>query len=372
MRMEPRSINNESQPSPAQGDMNPSDALRFEADRALQGGKRLSRRDFLAASAGAAAISLTGARGFGQIVGSGDPGAPGSPIAPNARGKGDGSRPDVIQVTSDIVVRGRTVHKYAIKEMLSVAVRHAVGAPDLTSAWRSILKPDDVIGLKFNQSAAGALGTTPRMAGAIIESLVEAGFDRRQIVAIETPEEVYRDHGVLRPTHGWSSDEIDFGSGTDQLSDLLNQVTAIINIPFLKTHNIAGMTGCLKNLSHALVRHPARYHGQRCAPYIADINALPQIREKVRLHLVNALRVVFDGGPMAKDDATWDAGVMLAGVDPVALDTMGLEIINTQRTIYDIAKIAHGSEQVPFLDKAMQRGLGNGSFYKLKIAKYRM
>ena len=60
------------------------------------------------------------------------------------------------------------------------------------------------------------------------------------------------------------------GGPRDRLAGVLDQVTAIVNVPFLKTHNLAGMTCCLKNLSHALVKHPAQFHTGGCKE-VADI-----------------------------------------------------------------------------------------------------
>ena len=74
----------------------------------------------------------------------------------------------------------------------------------------------------------------------------------------------------------------------------------MINVPFIKTHNIAGMTCGLKNLSHALVKHPAHYHANGCSPFIGDIVAADPIRKKLKLTIVDAFRVVFQGGPAAR------------------------------------------------------------------------
>lgn len=314
----------------------------------------ITRRDFLTAAA------LAAASGQAARLAASQPGT--TPPIP----------PDVVQVTSDHVVRGRTVNKLILAEMLDLALVRATGAASPGKAWQSLLRADDVIGLKFNRSGAGGLGVTRPFADAVITSLLAAGFDRKQIVPIETPELVYREHGVVKPARGWASQPVDFGSGSDQLRAVLDQVTAIINIPFLKTHNIAGITCSLKNLSHGLVKHPARFHGSHCSPYIADIVALPLIRDKLRLHLVNGLRIVFDRGPEARHEYTWDAGIIVASSDPVATDTFGLDIIDSQRSILGLEAVNRRVLRTAYLAAAAKRGLGRGNLYRIELAKIRV
>lgn len=319
----------------------------------------LTRRDFLAAAA-IAATTGTAAR----LLAAGGP-----------EGEGGGGRskfPDVVQVRSDHVVRGHQIHKQVLPEMIEAAIRRMTGKSTAAEAWKSLLSSDDVIGLKFNRSGSEGLATTEPFATALISSLLAAGFESRQIVAIEAPDRVYRRHGVGAPVHSWDASPSDFTSGQDSLAGVLDQVTAIINIPFLKTHNIAGFTGCLKNLSHGLIKHPARFHGSHCSPYIADIVALPRIRDKLRLHLVNAVRVVFDRGPDAYEDAIWDAGLILAGKDPVACDSVGLGILNTHRTEVGLDKIDRYGARTAYLQAAAERGLGISDPYDIEMARLRI
>ncbi len=277
----------------------------------------------------------------------------------------------VVRVASDHVVRGRYIHAAVLNEMLDLTLTRLTGQDSAATAWRSLLRSDDLIGLKFNGSGAEALATNEMFADTVIASLLAAGYEERQIVAIEAPEKIYQRHGVMRPTRGWQLKPTDFGSGQDQLSAVLDQVTAIVNVPFLKTHNIAGITCSLKNLSHALVKHPARYHGNHCSPFIGDIVSLPQIRQKIRLNLVNALRVVFDKGPEPQSVYTWDAGMLLGGIDPVATDSSGLEIINSQRVVHGLKKIDPILAAV-YLQEAAKRNIGVYRLHEIERIKLRI
>ena len=312
----------------------------------------ITRRDFLAAATLAVAAGRT-------------PTLIAQPTDPSPH-------PDVVQVNSDFAVRGRRVHHTVVPEMIQTALRQVTGRSSTAEAWQSLFRADDVIGLKCNRSAAPGLGTSDPFASAVIDSLLSAGFERRQIVGIEVGADVYKKNGILRPTRGWLTTPVKFASGEDHLSAVLDQVTAIINIPFLKTHNIAGITCCLKNLSHGLIKHPARFHGSNCSPYIADIAGLPQIRDKVRLNLVNALRVVFDRGPEARDEFTWDAGILLASTDMLACDTVGLNIINIERKILGLGDVDAGTRRTLYLAAASERGLGKGDLHRIELRTHRI
>ena len=114
----------------------------------------------------------------------------------------------------------------------------------------------------------------------------------------------------------------------------------------------------MKNLSHGLVKHPARFHRNACSPYIADIVALPQIRSKLRLCLVDALRVVYEGGPVPTADTVSNEGIILASTDPVAADSVGLAVLNEVRRRMALSPVAQSAADIDHLAAAHQRGLG--------------
>ncbi|MBN1491656.1 MAG: DUF362 domain-containing protein [Phycisphaerae bacterium] len=278
---------------------------------------------------------------------------------------------DVVQIRSDNVVRKGRMRPDVLHGMLSDSLRQLTSASDIAEAWHTILQERDVIGIKFNRTGARELATTPILARVLVESLTEAGWDPKQIVLIEAPDALRENLGTTAPSPYWSAPIVDFGSGKDQFAEVLEQITAIINVPFLKTHNIAGMTGCLKNLSHAMVRRPARYHANRCSPYIADIVAAEPIRSKLRLHLINALFGVFDGGPEATQNTIWPAQTMIVSTDPVAADTVGTEILNAERANRGLAALDSDDDPIPALYDAHRKGLGTTSWDEIRQSKLR-
>ncbi len=282
------------------------------------------------------------------------------------------SRSRVVQVRSTHVVRGTVVHKSIFDEMLDVTLSQLMGTTSSQAAWHKLLKPDDVVGLKFNRSAQEVLATADTVADTLIRSLVDAGWPTSQIVCIEAPPSIAKQYDLMPMRAGYASDSTSFASGSDQFASVLSQITALISIPFLKTHNIAGLTGALKNLSHGLVKHPARFHSNGCSPFIPDIVAAPVIQSKIRLCLMDALRIVFDGGPDATADSISDSGILLASVDPVAIDSVGLLKINAVREQKGLSKLAIDPGAVPYIAAAHKQGLGIGAWHGIELAEIRV
>jgi hypothetical protein len=72
-------------------------------------------------------------------------------------------------------------------------------------------------------------------------------------------------------------------------------------------------------------------HLDKCDPYIAEVNALPAIRQKQRLIVMDALRPVLDNGPSYQPGMAEVANTLLFAVDPVAMDVVGLELLEGLR-----------------------------------------
>jgi hypothetical protein len=269
----------------------------------------------------------------------------------------------------DRIVVGRTLHPSLLREMFGESLLALTNQATVADAWHRLFEPDDIIAIKANHSGASVIGTVEPCVDALVKSLTEAGWAPEQIVLLEVPARTERGHKTLQARRGWQNKEVDFGSGKDQLAAVLDQVTAIVNLPFIKTHNIAGMTCGLKNLSHGLVKHPARYHGNGCSPYIGDIVSSPQIRDKLKLTIVNAFRVVFHGGPEAVEQNVAPASRLIMGTDPVAVDTLALKVLDQIRGTKGLRPVGKGGPFLDYLDRAAERGLGTNDldFIDVKV-----
>jgi len=316
----------------------------------------ITRRTFLTATAAAAA-------GMARLSGAMAWMAEDAPPPRQPRAPAELSR--VVELQNVMLINGPLVHRPLLMESLDEVLMTLTGKDSRTAAWHDILKPDDVVALKFNRSGARTIATSDAVGDTLIESLLSAGWRAHQIICIEGPPGLTDRFGVRSPTVCYDDGEFDFGSGQDQFASVLDKVSALVSVPFLKTHNMARFTGALKNLSHGLVKHPARFHANGCSPFVADIVAAAPIRSKLRLCIADGLRIVFDKGPEAHVEALSDEGYLVASRDLVALDTVGIEIINHVRNIRGFSPITQPGEQIEYLRRAEMIGLGNCTWDKI-------
>lgn len=216
----------------------------------------------------------------------------------------------------------------ALADMLDRAMLALTGESDRTAAWRRFVSPDDLVGVKSNLMMTP---THPELLRAICGGLVAAG------VAVEHITTWDRDRA------GVGMAEIDtlprrLAYGRDDVSEAVWNSTALINVPGLKSHWLAGMAGALKNWAGAVTGinttdHDVSYafHADSCRE-IGVLNAIPPIRERCRLIVVDALRPLCHGGPQVDPRYLWDYKGLLVGTDPVAVDTIGTAIIGGRRT----------------------------------------
>ncbi|MBI5678384.1 MAG: DUF362 domain-containing protein, partial [Planctomycetes bacterium] len=130
------------------------------------------------------------------------------------------------------------------------------------------------------------------------------------------------------------------------------------NVPVMKDHGIAGVTLCLKNLAFGAVNNTQRFHPTPyfCDPASAEICAHPVLSGKVRLHIVDALQACFDGGPASMKTWTmWNEERLFLGTDPVAIDRIGLEIIDRKRKENNYSSVFQKARHIATAEK---KGLG--------------
>jgi hypothetical protein len=102
----------------------------------------------------------------------------------------------------------------------------------------------------------------------------------------------------------------------------------------MRAHAWAGVGGCLKNYI-MFCPSPPDYHPDSCVDLGALWN-LPAVKGKTRLNILVMLTPQFHClAPHHFDrQYTWPYGGLLVGTDPVAVDAVGLKIIEARRRLY--------------------------------------
>ncbi len=188
------------------------------------------------------------------------------------------------------------VNKKILAGMVDRLLLEITGKKEIREAWLSLVSPKDVVGLV----------PTPLM-NPTHEELME--IIKESLLAVGVPEE------NIRRAQGRNVD--------------LTPITALISLPGLKAHWLTGIGTVIKNYI-MYSGAPRNYHYEDSAK-LGEIWHLPQVKGKTRLIIVDALRPVCDKGPQFDPRYRWPYKGLLAGTDPVALDAVGLKILQAKR-----------------------------------------
>ena len=317
-----------------------------------------SRREFLGAV-------LAGLSGATAVARAGTP-APASPKPGGTKGK---SRVAVAR-RGDAVGEDLKVRPEALMALLEAGVMSAVKAPDLKSALATLFRPEDKVGIKVNCLAGRGLSTHPELVAAIVAALERAGVPRRQVIIWDRSDTDLRKAGftIARSGEGplcfgtnadFEPEPTSVGSVSSCFSRILTeQTTALISVPVLKDHDLAGVSGTLKNF-YGAIHNPNKYHDANCSPYVAEVNSHPAIRGKLRLVVCDGLVAQCHGGPAYKPEHAWPLGALVVSTDPVALDRVVWRIIEERRKEKGLPTLKEAKRDPLWL--AVAEGLGLGT-----------
>jgi hypothetical protein len=242
------------------------------------------------------------------------------------------------------------------------------------AAWLSLMSTQEVVGIKVHSSPGRISGTRPAVVGAVIKTLIEAGFPPKQIVIWDKHLANLRVAGFcgLAERYGvgaaGSLDEgfdekviydasligklvwgdFEFGKKGEGIgrksfaSKLVTQkITKIINVTPLLNHNLTGVSGNLFGLAFGSVDNTIRFESgpKHLEDAIPEIYALPQLGDRVVLNIVDALMCQYQG----EENMYLQYSTMLRqlrfSTDPVALDVLSIDELNRQRELSKIPPV---------------------------------
>ena len=264
----------------------------------------------------------------------------------------------VIEVhDSGAIVRNR-VSQPIVRQMLEHAMEELTQEKSAQAAWAKFIKPNDIVGIKINPSGAPACCSSPEILREIISSVQRVGVPARNILVYDrySYEMDIGSYQALLPPGVrivGIQDAFVGASGYDPniycaanffgewetrsyMASIVSEVvTKIINVPTMKDHSAAGVTGALKNLAYGTFNNVARTHRAPYSftnPLIGLMCTVEPLRSKSVLHIMDGMRQVWHGGPLTQvQDCIDQTGTLLVATDPVALDTIELEAIEKKR-----------------------------------------
>ena len=239
----------------------------------------------------------------------------------------------VVAVRHEGVWDGPEPDPATVLDMLDAGIRALTDIPDEQAVWRALFDPDEKVLLKVNCIAYNG-PTQPAVAYAVAQRLQDAGVLAENILIFDRTDNeltasgyTLNDGGAGVQCHGSRGDgsEAVLTQASVRFYQEIDACDAIVNTPIPKQHSSAGVSGALKN-HYGSVNRPSALHGNWCDPAIAELNAQPNVRDKTRLIVGAALNVSpCDWNQPERENA------LLLSFDPVALDTVGRDILVRHR-----------------------------------------
>jgi len=227
-----------------------------------------------------------------------------------------------------------------IHQMLDEAVTALLDAEDPKKAFGKLIKPGEIVGIKSN--VWSYLPTPAEVEQYLKKRVIEAGVKESDI-GID-------DHNV-------------------RANPIFQKATSLINARPIRTHYLAGMSGCIKNYIMFAPSQPA-LHPNSCADLGSAFN-LPQVKGKTRLNILVCLTPQYHGrGPHHFSRRyVWNYNGILVSRDPVAVDTIGLELIKAKRR-----QVLGRAKELPPVPKHIKladtkHGIGVGDLNKIELIK---
>jgi uncharacterized protein (DUF362 family) len=322
-------------------------------------------------SLAAVATGCSSSCGSVRSAGNSASGLPASVIVPNQPAQP--SKPRVVVVRSkQALSHGYDADRGALRAMLGAGLAALDGTPDAVTGLRRYFRPGETVGLKINGLAGRNAATHVELVdelSALLRQMDIGGdrqvaFDRFASDLTASGFELNERGDSYRCTGnealGYEEEPTVMPSSASRLARVLTErVDAVLNLPVLKQHMLSGMSGALKN-QFGCIHNPNKMHLDKCDPYIAEVNALPAIRKKQRLIVMDALRPVVDNGPSYQPGMAEVANALLFAVDPVAMDVVGLELLEDLRKKRGLPSLDKVDLAPTHIQTSAKMGLGVG------------
>ncbi|QFY89646.1 DUF362 domain-containing protein [Magnetovirga frankeli] len=227
---------------------------------------------------------------------------------------------------------------------------------------RVLIKPN----IGWDRQPEQAANTNPEVVAALVRLCREAGAGEIIVsdVSLNDPKRCFVRSGIQQAAQEAGA-RVELPGGNDFIdTDMQGQLLKIwpvakhyhwadklINVPIVKHHSLCGCTLGMKNLYGAIGGRRNQLH-QDIHTSIVDLAAAVT----PTLTVMDAVRVLKHNGPTggSLDDVARE-NTIIAGVDPVAIDSYSLRFLDLK------------PEQVPFLAMAEARGLGLVDWRQLRV-----
>jgi hypothetical protein len=272
------------------------------------------------------------------------------------------------------------------------------------------------VGIKVNTRSGRGLSTPLQLLRAVIEVFEARGFARESILIVDYSAHQLRQAGIMPsissdlgdfegcPVYALDSEQhydLDWfydsplppslnqepqlfgglGRGSSALeagakerksflaAPLLFEVDFWVNLAVGVDDAALGVDGALANATLWNVSNSQRFLGNEAtaSSAVAEIAAIPELRERMLLHFISLDRYQYIGGPRFKSRYSRSEPLLWMSSDPVAIDRLLCDRINKHRLLDGFPEISPLPRQLPFA-----ASLGLGVFEKSRIRLQRL
>ena len=274
----------------------------------------------------------------------------------------------------------------AARVMFERAMAEFTGETDLGKAFRRFVHPGVRVAIKLNGIAAqkgSPMGTNKELVLQIVRGVLAAGIPPQDLWVFEQypsflqgtrVTEAVLPEGVKAYTHN----NTDAGSPSIRVHGIptrfvrqLMEATAVINVSLIKDHSLCGYTGTLKNMTHGCVLQPEAFHANLMDPQIALLYAQDAIRSRVRLHVTDGFKMIYQGGPLDRDRrARIPHEAVYVATDPVAMDMVGWQVIDQARRDHGLPTLKEAKREPTYIRTAGELGLGVADLNRIRLREF--
>ncbi|MGC1122879.1 MAG: DUF362 domain-containing protein [Candidatus Methanofastidiosia archaeon] len=235
-------------------------------------------------------------------------------------------------------------------ELLNAAIEGAGGIGNVVKKGQKVVIK---VNMSFNQPPSRAATTNPELVERLVEMCKEAGASEVVVIdhtlengqmcmdTSEIKDAVTRAGGDIKVinSHG-DYKTVDIPKGKNlrrtELSKEVLDADVFINVPIAKVHGSAVISVSMKNLM-GIVWDRGEFHTRGLNQCMADLSSLV----KPDLIILDAYRILMSNGPRGPGKVK-EAGEVVVGVDPVAIDRYGCELL--EQDIDDVGYVRAGYE----------------------------
>ena len=294
-----------------------------------------------------------------------------------------------------------------IRKMVEDLVIAVTGQPNAESAWKSLFKPGDRVGIKISATGGRYFAVRKPVVDAVAAGLRQAGvpaaniivWDRADLQAagyhtsgmdyqlrrIESIADYDPKAVIVSPLLGkliWGDvrflkDDTNIGSqlirdpesvsSESHLCKIMSKdVTKIINIPVMRGSESCGIAGCFYNMTVPNLDNWRRFVTGAAVggTTLAELYLDPKISKKIVLTFMDGLIAQYAGESKYEPNYAFHFNTLYASKDPVALDATALREIEKWRKQ---AKLPDTLKSALYLEAAEAMGLGNYAADKIDL-----